>query len=95
MLLGSFTKRPSERKRYNVDYSIWLDDDEVLDEVTFEVTPATDPAFSVDEYHIANDRIVIFYVSGGEPTTTYEVVLTAKTSKGDIEVNSVSYSVTR
>lgn len=93
MILGAFTKRPTERKRYNVDYSIWLDDDEVLEDISFSVAPQTEPPFEVDEYHLANGRTVVFYVSGGLANTSYEVTLTAVTSKGDVEINSLTYNI--
>lgn len=66
MLLGKYSKRPTERKRYNVDFSTWLDD----------------------------GKIVVFYVSGGQPGVKYDVELRAITSKGDTEVNTIAYNVT-
>ena len=94
MLLGKYHKRPTERKRYNVDFSVWLDDDELVEEVTFVVTPQTEPVFDVDEYHLVDGKIVVFYVSGGQPGVKYDVELRAITSKGDTEVNTIAYNVT-
>lgn len=93
MLLGKYSKRPTERKRYNVDYSVWLDEDELIEDVTVTVTPTTDPEFDVDEYHLVDGKFMVFYVSGGTSGTVYDVELKAVTTKGDIEVNNISYSV--
>ncbi len=94
MLLGRYFKRPTERKRYNIDYSIWLDDDELVEEVTFVVTPQTQNQFDVDEYHLVDGKLVVFYVSGGEANVQYDVEIRALTSKGDTEVNTISYNLT-
>lgn len=93
MLLGKYSKRPTERRRYNVDFSVWLDEGETIEEVTFVVTPQTEPIFDVDEYHLSDGKIVIFYVSGGQPGVQYDVELRAVTSNGDIEINTITYNV--
>ncbi len=92
--IGKFEKTPTEIKRYEIDYSQWLNTNETLSVVTFEVTPTTDTPLVVLEYVIdlAGTDILMF-IGGGEDGQKYEVVCTAATSTGQVKQDKVSMSV--
>ncbi|TXH19355.1 MAG: hypothetical protein E6R03_00690 [Hyphomicrobiaceae bacterium] len=93
MRLGKFTKTPVDRKRYSIDYSDWLDDTEVIQSVTFEVTPTTASPLVVDGDQINPDgKGVTFYVSGGLDGTTYKVLPTMTSAGGQIRKDSIQYT---
>lgn len=94
MKLARFTKEPSERKRYAIDYSDWLDTGETIDSVTFSVTPLQAGGLEVDAYSISNPATsVVFFVNFGTSGTTYTVEVTINTSGGQIKQDQVLYSV--
>jgi len=93
-VLGKFAKRPDERKRYTIEYGEWLDSGELLTTVTFKVTPATDSPFVIDGYLIGESgTLVSFFASGGNDGETYDVVVTANTTGGQIKESRILFFV--
>lgn len=93
-ILKKFAQHPDERKRYTLDYDQWLDTDETLSSVTFEVTPATATPLAVTGEEIAaNGRSVSFFVGGGHADETYDVLITGTTSAGQVKVVCVLFAV--
>lgn len=92
--LKKFSQHPDERKRYTLDFDEWLDTDETLSEVTYGVTPVSDTPFVVDGEDIAADgRSASFFLSGGHADETYDVLVTATTSAGQVKVLCILFAV--
>lgn len=92
MPLRKFLKTPAERKRYSVDYSDWLDSGELLSALAFTVVPAGSLTISGPTYGSPSTSAA-FFALGGVNGNTYEVILTATTSGGQIKQDSVLYTV--
>lgn len=95
MPLKKYVKAASERKRYSINYSDWLDIGELLTGVTFTIPAnnATTPLV-VDDVAVTPDGLgVQYYVSGGADGEQYEVVATATTSGAQIKVDDLLFSV--
>ena len=94
MKLGRFTKTPTERKRYSLDYADWLDTSETIATVTFGVTPVTDNPLIVDAYLIATPATsVAFFINNGITGTTYTLDIQITTSGGQTKEDQILYSV--
>lgn len=92
--LGKYFLSPTERKRYSIDYSDWLDQAElVADPVTFEVTPSTGNPVVVDGYSLnPNGTSIVFYATGGDPGA-FKVSVNMATTGGQVRVDTVQYTV--
>ena len=94
MRLAKFTKQPSERKRYVVNYSDWLDTSETLLDVAFVVEPTTASPLVVDASALSTDsKAVSMFVNGGLNATTYTITLTATTSGGQVKEDEVVFTI--
>lgn len=95
MKLGQFAKSPVERKRYALDYTDWLDTGEVVNGVTFTVTPTTGTSpLLVDSNSInASGTEVRFFVSSGDNGVNYTVTARVQTSGGQIKEDEILYLV--
>lgn len=94
MKLARFIKQPSERKRYTIDYSDWLETSETISSVTFAPSPIAAGGLEVDAYSIAAPATsVVFFVNYGVSGTTYTVTVTITTSGGQIKEDEVLFSV--
>jgi hypothetical protein len=92
--LGKFTQTPTERKRYSVDYSPWLDLGETVASVVFAPEQVTAPPLVTDGVQASSDHLsVVFYVSGGLDGQVYRLLITATTSVGQIKEDFVTFSV--
>jgi len=91
MLLGKKHKSPTDRKRYVIDYSDWLDTGETLATVTYEVDVGT---ATVDGDALAGDNLsAIFFINGGEIDTPFSVIVTATTSVGQVKNDHIEFVV--
>lgn len=92
MLLGRKLISPSDKRRYTIDYSDWLDTTETIDSVTFAVSagPATVPS-----YAIASDgKSVTFFVTGALLTTaTFNVTVAAISSLTQAKYDHIEFDV--
>lgn len=94
MKLGRFTKTPTERKRYSIDYAEWLDTGETITAVTFGVTPSTGNMLEVDAYLISTPATsVIFFINFGASGTTYTLDVQITTSGGQTKEDQILFSV--
>lgn len=92
--IKKFIQHPDERKRYTVDYSKWLDTGETISSVILEVTPTTVPALVLDGKVIAVDgKSVSFFVSAGDDTETYDVLVTGTTSAGQVKTLCILFAI--
>lgn len=95
MKLGTYIKTPSERKRYSLDYTDWLETGETIVTRSFVVTPTTGATpLLVDASAIdPSGKQVIFYVSAGIDGVTYEVEAFISTSDGQIKEDQINFLV--
>lgn len=80
MKIASFKQTTLETKRYEVDYSAWLDTSETISTVTITATPAgltlTNKSVSIDSTGI------FFYAAAGTSDTEYRLDLLVTTNQG-------------
>jgi hypothetical protein len=94
MRIGNFRKAPADRKRYVVDYTDWLNDDETLTSVMATGNVVEDD-FYVDGFVVdTGEKEIIFYVSGGIDGSEYAVVITVETSLQQTKQDYVTFKVT-
>ena len=94
MKLANFIKSPSERKRYTIDYSDWLDTSETISSITFTVTPTGTGALQIDAYSIANPATsVVFFANYGVAGVNYIVDVKITTSGGQIKEDTIQFTV--
>lgn len=94
MKLGKYSLTPTENKLYTLDYSQWLADSEILQSVTFVVTPADTPAFAITNGAIAMDgKSLSYHAGGGVDGHTYEIIVQITTSLTQVKDDSVYYAV--
>ena len=96
--LAKFVKDPDETKRYVISYVDWLDTNELLESVVFEVgvdIGAEDAVPAVIEsYSLSTDLLaVVFFISGGQAGVVYKVTLRVHTSGGQIKEDCILMSV--
>ena len=87
-------KTTAERKRYEIDFTDWLDTGEALDSVTFEVTPSTGSPVVIDDIAVLlSGHGCEFYASAGDDGVTYSVVATATTSGAQTKEVEITFFV--
>jgi hypothetical protein len=82
--IGKYVKVPSERKRYQIDYTDWLDTGEAVLNVVFVVTnnDITNPVV-VDGVQVLPTGLgVQYYMSGGNAVKTYKIDAVLTTTTG-------------
>jgi hypothetical protein len=94
MKLANFTKSPLERKRYTINYTDWLDTGEMVQSITFTVTPATGSALDIDAYTIAADGLsVVFFANLGELGEVYTVEVLMTTDGGQVKEDEILFTI--
>lgn len=84
MAIAKYTKASSERKRYSIDYTDWLDTGEAVSNVTFTIDDNVAlPLLVVDAIMVLPTALgVQYYVSGGVDGVTYRVLAHLTTTAG-------------
>lgn len=87
MAIAKYTKAATDRKRYQIDYSDWLDTGEMLTSVAFTVdsNSVTSPLIVNDIQVLPTGLGVQYYVSGGLDGVTYRILADATTTTGPQE----------
>ncbi len=82
--IGKYVKAEGERKRYQIDYSNWLDSGETVVSVVFVINNQTATKLLVfnDVQVLPSALAVQYYISGGLDGTTYDVTATLTTNIG-------------
>lgn len=94
MKLANFIKSPTERKRYTIDYTDWLDTGETVTQVAFTVSPSTTSTLQIDAYSIAaNGLSVVFFANFGDLNKVYTVDVRVTTSGGQIKEDEILFTV--
>jgi len=93
--IAKYVKAASERKRYQISYSDWLDTGETVVSVVFSVNKITTPALVIDGVMNTPDGLgVQYYTSGGVDGVDYIVTATLTTSIGpQTKIDDVLFSV--
>lgn len=93
MRIGKFRKSPGDIKRYEVNYTDWLGDDEKLETVTIEGGDM-ETNFQVGAYGLNTEKTEVFlYVSGGEIHRDYPVEISVSTSRSQVKVVTIDFAV--
>lgn len=94
MRLGRYFKSPNESKRYQIDYSNWLDSDEYVSSITFQtISVNTGTLVVVADTIGANSKVASFFVSGGNAGQTYEVAAQMSSTGNQLKEDVVVYVV--
>ena len=82
--IGKYVKAEGERKRYQIDYTDWLDTGEaVLSAVFTVINQSLTKPLVVDGIQVLPTALGIqYYISGGLDTTTYDVNVKITTTIG-------------
>jgi hypothetical protein len=81
--IGRFFQQPWEVKRYRIDYTKELAEDEIISLLAFVVDNVTTPPLAVTNGAIAPDGDqVTFFVGGGLTGNTYKVSARVTTNAG-------------
>jgi hypothetical protein len=84
MAIAKYTKAATDRKRYQIDYTDWLDVGETVSGVSFSIDDNVDtPVLVVDDVMVLPTGLgVQYYVSGGITGRTYRVLADLETTIG-------------
>lgn len=84
MAIAKYVKASSDRKRYQIDYTDWLDVGELVSTVDFSVDDnVASPVLVVDGIVVLPSGLgVQYYVSGGVDGVTYRVLADLTTTLG-------------
>lgn len=95
MRIGSYAKAQNDRKRYQIDYTDWLDIGESVISVIFTIPVNTvSLPLVVDGVAILPGLLAVqYYVSGGVDNTAYEIIATLTTSLGQIRVDGINFTI--
>lgn len=81
-MLGTLQKRPADELDYDVDFSKWLVDDDVITSATAVVTPTG--GMEVQSVSIV-DQVVKVWLIDGVDGSTYSALVTVATSGGRVK----------
>lgn len=93
--IGKAVQAQNERKRYQIDYTDWLDVGESVQGVVFTipVNTASRPLV-VDGVAVLPTTLgVQFYISGGLDNSTYEIIATLTTTQTQVRVDGIIVSI--
>ena len=94
--IGKYVKAQADRKRYQIDYTSWLDTGEQVTSVVFTIPTNTGTLpLVVDGVQVLPTGLgVQYYVSGGLDGTTYEIIATLTTTTGpQIRVDGIIFTI--
>lgn len=99
-LLDRFLKQPAEIKKYQIDYSEWLDTSVTITSVATAVAllnPATgdvgEPTLTIDTTQIVNGNVFEYYVNAGTDGKRYKVTFQADTSDTQLHESEIEFKV--
>lgn len=95
MKLGKFVKSPVERKRYQIDYSDWLDTGELVQSIVFTVSPSTGTTpLEIDAFLIGTPATTVaFFANYGDDNIEYTVNAVMVTDGGQTKEDQILFSV--
>jgi len=88
-MLGIMVKEPADQRDYDIDYSRWLPDDDMVTTAVAAVDPPYDATENPDGVQIMSvvvaNPVVKVWAKGGVDGHSYKVSVTASTSGGRIK----------
>lgn len=82
MILATFTKQPADTLDYDVDFTDWLPDGDVIS----SVAPSADAGITLGATTISADgKAVKQWVSGGEDGKTYKITIRVTTAMARVK----------
>ena len=90
--IAKYAQNPDEVKRYTVSWVDWLDVNELIIAVEFEVaiTNGSGSMLVVSSQAISTDGLTVsFLLSGGSANVTYKVTIRVDTSSSQIKEDSI------
>jgi hypothetical protein len=84
MAIAKYVKATGDRKRYQIDYTDWLDTGEQVSAVVFTIEDnAASPVLVIDGIQILPSGLgVQYYINGGVTGVTYRVLADLSTTIG-------------
>ncbi len=93
-MLGRYKQQSGERRKRGIDYDDFLEDGEVITDVTPEVSTADGDPFVVEIQAIdEGGKKFSYFASGGENGQTYSVVFSIETNGGQIKQDTVEFDI--
>lgn len=99
-LSARFTQSPEEVKRYVLDYTLFLSAGETITGITATISNLTTPPVGAPVLVVSSIALgpsptlqVVYYVSGGADSQSYEVTFLATTSIGQTLQDVVQYDI--
>ncbi len=94
MNLGRYRQQPGERRKKGIDYDDFLESDELITDVSVEVSPATGTPFVIDDIVIDEaGKIFAYFAQGGEDGQSYLVEFTITTNGSQIKQDTVEFDI--
>lgn len=81
-MLGQMTKQPADQLDYDIDFSRWLPDDDVI--LTVVTAVDVEDELVVDQVTVDSPMVKV-WCSGGTVGTTYKVTVTVSTQGGRVK----------
>lgn len=94
MILGRYTKQPSEVSDYDIDFSSWLRSDETLSttSATYACTTSEDASLTVVDVSLSS-AVVRVRLSGGADGEEYKVTVQTTSSSGRVDESEFKIKV--
>jgi hypothetical protein len=89
-ILGTFTQQPNEVLDYDIDFSQWLPEADIVDSVVLTVAPSmpTPPSYAIAPN---SERVKVWVYAGGTNGQTYKFTVRATTN--DLRVKEAEFRV--
>ena len=91
----TYRKAVVERRRFYLDYSCWLQEDEELTDIQITVMPYTSDAPIVvsSGYSDATNKKLVMFVAGGVGNTRYTLQTVVRTDAGQVKRDDIGLVV--
>lgn len=96
MALSKYVKAAGETKRYQIDYTNWLDAGEQAVSVAFSIlnNTVTTPLAIINNVILPTAMGAQYYISGGVDGVTYKVIATLTTNVGpQVKVDEILVTI--
>lgn len=83
-LVGSVKQQPNDVQDYDIDFSSWFPEGDVITTVALRVTPALPALPSAPSYAVSPDlrKVKVWFYSGGQSGKRYQLDVLATTDGG-------------
>lgn len=81
-IIGNVKQQPADVRDYDIDFSKWFPEGDVITSATISIFPLMVPPPS---YAIKHPRIKVWMYAGGVIGTHYKITITARTNDGRVK----------